>query len=85
MIGYKEWAYRRMDKAIQVVCDGISIRQAVEEQSAISTLGENNLMNTARCKEWWYCKVSELVSYYNCLSINCPCTGTNIVQLPVIR
>ena len=42
MVGYKEWIYDQMDKAIQAVIDnGISIRQAAEEFNVPkSTLGD---------------------------------------------
>ena len=42
MVGYKEWTYDQMDKAIQAVIDnGISIRQAAEEFNVPkSTLGD---------------------------------------------
>lgn len=41
LAGYKEWTYDRMDKAIEAVCDGVSIRQAAEEYKVPkSTLGD---------------------------------------------
>ena len=41
MVGYKEWTYDIMDKAIQAVTDGMSIRQAAEEFNLPkSTLGD---------------------------------------------
>ena len=35
MVGYKEWNYDKMDKAMEAVKDGMSIRQAAEEFAAI--------------------------------------------------
>lgn len=41
MVGYKEWTYDIMDKAIKAVTDGMSIRQAAEEFNLPkSTLGD---------------------------------------------
>lgn len=41
MVGYKEWTYDKMDKAIKAVTDGMSIRQAAEEFNVPkSTLGD---------------------------------------------
>ena len=42
MVGYKEWTYDKMDKAIRAVTDdGMSIRRAAEEYNVPkSTLGD---------------------------------------------